>query len=79
MTRGRAPSLYYLATNLILLRSRGVTAAPAAKLPVAPDMVHRFKFVNRATMCPPELGKRLGPPSEAQCHHQGVTSTAVGA
>ena len=61
-----------LLAPLSLLRGRGVIAAPAADSPIAPDMVHRFKSVNRAARRPSELGKKLGPPSVARpsvgCH-----------
>ena len=56
--------------ELFVPRGLGV---PVAKLP-APDMVRRFKPVNPAAGCRSVLGKKRGPPSEAQCHQQGVTS-----
>ena len=51
---------------LVLPRGGGVTVAPAAKLPVAPDMVHRSEPVNRTARRPSELGTKLGPPSVAR-------------
>ena len=66
------PLGYLLGSPLVLLRGGGVTAAPAAKLSVAPDTVHRFKPVTRAARRSSEHGKKLGPPSVARpssgCH-----------
>ncbi len=59
-----------LTPSLTLPRGLGVSAA---KLP-APDIVRRRTSVDRAARRPSELGQKLGPASEAQCHHQRATS-----
>ena len=58
-----------LLAPLSLLRGRGVTAAPAAKLPFAPGMVRRCKPVDRTARRPSELGKKLGPAADSLGHH----------
>ena len=50
---------------LVLPRGGGVTAAPAAKSPVAPDMVRRCSPVDRTSSARQSLGRSSVPPQIA--------------
>ena len=66
-SKGGERSRATLSVEPPLTLPRGLRVS-AAKLP-APDMVRRFKRVNRAPRRPPELAKRLGPAADGQGHH----------